>query len=213
MVSTECARFIAVTLLVIAACVAPLSFARGQSSGHFGITAQANLSATPMVGVEFSLNDRASARLAAGYFRSSDSYVAYCDPASAIRCPEVAGGLRFSAAVHQMTGGLTGTYRLLEWGRGSAYTGFELQFVHAWAPERVKRQNMGWYGFETSADRFSGSGIAGLSIQLSSRLSLFGEIGMGYVRSPSIHAFRPDLESTIRRWGITHVMPGFRVAL
>jgi opacity protein-like surface antigen len=187
--------------------LSPATPASGQDLGKTALTSQANPSGTPMVGIEYGVTDRVRLRVSLGYFQFDEQY----NPCSfdRVRFCYAAG---YQARTRQYSGAIAGLFRPRTETFVEPYAGLELQYLRARSPQRME-----WMGSElietgTVGGRLAGSALAGLSVRPLSWLSIFGEVGLGYVRGVAVRAFRADIESTTRRWGITHASPGIRVS-
>jgi opacity protein-like surface antigen len=188
-------------VVVLVCGLSSLSFAQGQHLGNLGITAQANLSGTPMLGVDYALTNEASIRFSLGYYKFEEGLGSICGP-SGVCLP-----VYTSAPVHEYSGSVAGLYHFARDNMFSPYAGGEIQYLHARSPAR--RNNP---AEPSTGHRVSMSGIFGLSVRPVSWLSLFGEVGIGHVRGLSVRTFRADLDSSVKRSGITHISPGLRVS-
>lgn len=196
------------TLLAFAAGILLWSPSHGQDLDNVTFTAQGNMSGTPAVGVDYRFTDQTSVRFSLGYFQFNDRFspCSYAEPG--VFCEAIF----YRATTHQVSSSLSGLYRLIRWGEASTYTGLTIQHLYAWAPERTGAGNSGLADADVAGNRVSVSGLVGLSIELDSWLTLFGELGLGYVRGLPVRTFRADLDATVDRWGVTHVSPGLRVS-
>ena len=210
MSSAKCIPLTVFSLLVLICCAVPFSTAQGQRPGNLGITAQANLSGTPMLGIDYAVSDQSSVRFTLGYYQHNDRV----SPCSGVDLPPdtFCELVLYEATTHQFSSSLAGVAQMVSGSNASAHTGVEVQHLYAWAPERGQ-YNAGFSNAQLAGHRIAVSALAGLSIQLESWLSLFGEIGVGHMRGLPVRAFRADLDSSVNRWGITHVAPGLRVSL